>query len=278
MNRLQKALLDILECFIKVCEEHQLTWFLVNGSALGAEKYGGFIPWDDDIDVAMPREDYEIFCQKAQNSLPPHLFLQNYKTQKEFPLFYSKLRNSNTTFIEEGMRHLDIHHGIYIDIFPLDNFPDGKLQQLALRCKLKVLGSLQFCGYKNNMGWRKRLLRAFGYHKKTDRTLARMEKLVRRYQNTKNVCDYGDRQGKGLCPRAFYEQCGFASFEGLQVPVPSPIEEYLSYKYGNWRAELPKEQQISHHYTVAYNLDVPYGEHIKSTDMLADLSANINKP
>ncbi len=261
MNRLQQELLNILECFIGVCKEHDLTWFLVNGSALGAEKYGGFIPWDDDMDVAMPRKDYEIFCQKAKESLPSHLFLQNYKTQESFPFFYSKLRNMNTTFIEEGVQHLDICHGIYIDVFPLDGYPDGRLQQKVLQCKLKVLSSLQFCGFENNLNWKKRLLRAFGYHKKTAKTLARMEKTVRQYQNTETLCDYGDRYGKGCYPREIYQQHKPASFEHLQVYIPCAIDEYLTYKYGDWKTELPKEQQKSHHHTVVCDLDTPYTEY-----------------
>lgn len=261
MNRLQNELLNILESFIGVCREHNLTWFLVNGSALGAEKYGGFIPWDDDMDVAMPRKDYEIFCQKAKESLPSHLFLQNYKTQKNFPFFYSKLRNSNTTFIEEGVQHLDINHGIYIDIFPIDGYPNGKIQQKVLRLQYKVCIWFQFCGFENDMNLKKRVLRFFGFHKRTAKTLARMEKTVRRYQNTNWLCDYGDRQGKGCFPREIYEQHKESTFEHLQVFIPASTHEYFGYKYGDWKAELPKEQQKSHHGVVVCDLDTPYTQY-----------------
>ncbi len=261
MNRLQKELINLLECFMAVCQEHNLTWFLINGSALGAEKYGGFIPWDDDVDVAMPRKDYEMFCEKAKESLPSHLFLQNYKTQKAFPLFYSKLRNSNTTFIEEGVKHLDINHGIYIDIFPLDGYPDGKVAQKVLTAKLKLFSTLQFCGFENDMSWKKRFLRLFGFHKRTDKTMIAMEKNVKRYQNTKQICDYGDRQGKGCYPREIYERCKMVRFERLQVPIPALTDEYFSCKYGDWKAELPPEQQKSHHRVVVCDLDTPYTQY-----------------
>lgn len=257
MNRLQEELVSILESFIKICEEQKLTWFLVNGSALGAEKYSGFIPWDDDMDVAMPRKDYEIFCQKANDLLPAHLFLQNYKTEKAFPFFYSKLRNVNTTFVEEGVQHLDICHGIYIDVFPIDGYPDGKLSQVILNGKWKILSSMQFCGFENRVNLKKRVLRFLGYHKKTAKTLSRMEKTARKYHNTKQLCDYGDRYGKGRYAKEIYEQLKSASFEHLQVYIPAATDEYLRHKYGNWKAELPKEQQKSHHHTVVCDLDTP---------------------
>ena len=83
MTKLQAKELEILIQFLRICEQCGLTYFLVCGSALGAVKYGGFIPWDDDIDVAMPRKDYEEFCKKAPSLLPDWCFLQNYHTDKQ---------------------------------------------------------------------------------------------------------------------------------------------------------------------------------------------------
>lgn len=259
MNRLQKELLDILEHFLKMCSELGLTYYLANGSALGAKKYGGFIPWDDDIDVEMPRADYEIFCENAKNYLPEHLFLQNYQTDKEFPLLYTKIRNTNTTFIESDLKHLDINHGIYIDIFPLDGYPDSVFKRANLRCKLKVFSWMQFCGFQNSKGIHQRLLRILGYHRRTNKTLAKMEKMIRKYGNeTRKCCDYADRQGKGCVPWEYYGDGCMAEFERLSVVIPSNIEEYLTYKYDDWKSELPKEQKVSHHNALVCDLDNSY--------------------
>lgn len=120
MTELQTVELELLRQFLAVCEREGLTYYMVCGSALGAVKYGGFIPWDDDIDVALPRADYERFCRVAPGLLPDWCFLQNYRSE---PLYYrlgSKLRDSRTTFAEVMAERLDIHHGVFIDIFPLD--------------------------------------------------------------------------------------------------------------------------------------------------------------
>lgn len=265
MNRLQEELLSILEIYIDICRELNLTYYLANGSALGAEKYSGFIPWDDDIDIVMPRADYEIFCEKAPDFLPKHLFLQNYQTDIRFPLFYSKLRNSNTTFIENDVKNLPINHGIYIDVFPLDGYPDNKISQVILKYRLKILSCKQFCGFDNDKRPHKVLARFLGYHRRTNKTLAAMERLVRRFgDHTKNICDYGDRQQKGCLPREFYGEGKEAIFEHLQVRIPQRIDEYLTYKYDNWKADLPADQQKSHHNTVAFDLDKPYLDYLRN--------------
>ena len=94
MNELQKIEFDMLKEVVRVCSELKLTYYLVCGSALGSIKYRGFIPWDDDMDIALPRRDYEIFIKEAQALLPENLFLQNYHTEPSFPQIFSKLRNS----------------------------------------------------------------------------------------------------------------------------------------------------------------------------------------
>lgn len=86
MTELQEIEFGLLQQFLSVCEQLNLTYYLVCGSALGAVKYGGFIPWDDDIDVALPRKDYEIFCREAPRILPEWCFLQNYHSEPQYYL------------------------------------------------------------------------------------------------------------------------------------------------------------------------------------------------
>ena len=89
MTTLQKKVFQILQIFTQICDQLQLKYFLVCGSALGAVKYGGFVPWDDDADVALFRNDYERFCKEAPALLPEQLFLQNFQSDPAFPAIYS---------------------------------------------------------------------------------------------------------------------------------------------------------------------------------------------
>ena len=259
MNEFQYALVNVLEQFLKVCKLLDLKYYAANGTVLGALKYGGFIPWDDDIDIAMPREDYDIFCEKAKEYLPDYIFVQNYKTDKNFPLFYTKLRNSNTTFIETDVKHIDMNHGIYIDIFPLDGFPDGLLSRKKLSIEFKILRAMQFCGFGNSNKMHHKLLRAFGCHRNTTRILSRMEKIVKKVKSNSNVCcDYGDRQEKGCFSWDVYGNGLLVNFEHLELIVPEKFDEYLTYKYGDWRMDLPKEKQKTHHNVYICDLNVSY--------------------
>ena len=123
MTDLQQVEFKLLQAVDIVCKQLNIKYYLICGSALGAVKYSGFIPWDDDLDIGMLRSDYEVFVEMAQELLPNSYFLQNYRTDPAFPQIFSKVRDSNTTYIEKSAAKLSINHGVYIDVFPLDGYP-----------------------------------------------------------------------------------------------------------------------------------------------------------
>lgn len=271
MNRLQTVELELLKAFVDICEKLELKYYLVCGTALGAVKYGGFIPWDDDVDVALPREEYRRFLQEAPALLPEHIFLQNYRTDPAFPHVYTKLRHSGTTFIEEGTAHLPIHHGVYLDVFPLDGYPEGKLAGKIFDLKKKLLTWQQYCALKGDPKPRVRLrnkfYRALGFHKRTAKTMAAMERLFCRYPARTGAiwCNHGNWQGRlEYAPRTQYGEGTWASFEGLRVRIPEQFDAYLTQKYGDWRAELPQDKQVSHHAWLVCDVDKPYTDYTNS--------------
>ena len=111
----------------EVCGKLGIDYFIIGGTLLGAVRHKGFIPWDDDIDIGMMRSDYEIFVQKAQELLPAGSFLQTRFTDTELPCCFAKVRKDDTTFIETSMKDLHIHHGIYVDVFPFDYYPQNRV-------------------------------------------------------------------------------------------------------------------------------------------------------
>jgi len=269
VNELQKTERELLKYFLEVCDRLELNYYLICGTALGAVKYGGFIPWDDDIDVALFREDYEAFLRKAPAMLPEYIFLQNYRTDPAFPQIFSKLRDSRTTYMEESSAKLPINHGVYIDIFPLDGYPKHKKDQQKLERKKTRYKRQLACCFDVNRGFSSQLLcamnRLFGCKKNSAKIAKKYETLVSSYPigGSQLICNHGNWQGQ--LEYASQEQYGKGTqvkFEGLDVRVPEKYDEYLTQKYGNWRADLPKEQQVGHHYYSVLDLKRPYTEYI----------------
>ena len=124
-EKLKKIEIELLLSFIEITKKYNLKYFLLGGTCLGAVRHNGFIPWDDDIDVGLPREDYEVFLKVAQAELPENVFLQNGNTDPEYTLNFAKLRNSDTTFMEQSFKNYKINHGVYIDVFPLDGYKNS---------------------------------------------------------------------------------------------------------------------------------------------------------
>lgn len=271
MTELQKVEYSLLCEFIRVCEALKIRYYLVCGTALGAVKYGGFIPWDDDVDVALTREDYTVFCEKAPQLLPEYVFLQNYKTDPNFPAFYSKLRDSRTTYIEKSVKNIDMNHGVYIDVFPLDGYPvdENEIKRLESRKrKLKLRLSCAFA-FNEKQSLKSKLYfcveRLLGYHKRTAKTAEKIEKLISAYPiaESKLWCNHGNWQRVlEYAPREQYGEGTFAKFEDLKVRVPEMYDEYLTQKYGDWRSDIPQEEQVGHHYYEICDTGTPYASYI----------------
>ena len=141
MLKLRQVELDMFKAFLSACKTLNLRYYLIGGALLGAVRHKGFIPWDDDIDIGMFREDYEKFKKKAQKFLPEYYFVQTNETEPAYPLSFIKIRDNRTTFIETSVKKFPINHGVYIDIFPLDYYPKNKLSQFYLKFRKKVIYS-----------------------------------------------------------------------------------------------------------------------------------------
>lgn len=121
IKEIQDIACDIMVEFDKICRKYNLKYSLEGGSLLGAVKYGGFVPWDDDIDVIMLRKDYEEFIKIAQKELSAKYFVQTSRNTTEFPLNYAKICYKGTEIYDYEFSHLKMNHGVFIDIFPIDN-------------------------------------------------------------------------------------------------------------------------------------------------------------
>jgi len=265
MTPLQQKELQLLAHFVRICEALKLRYYLVCGTALGAVKYRGFIPWDDDVDVAMPREDYETFLREAPALLPEGIFLQNYRTDPAFPQIFSKLRDSGTTYLEKSSAHLPIHHGMYIDIFPLDGYPAQKHRQLWLEVRKKLYLQLLGTAFAEPEPLKSRIIfrikRFFGLQRYSAVFARGYENMIRSFPAAGSSlwCNHGNWQGRlEYAPRAQYGRGTGAVFEGLPVRIPEQYDAYLRQKYGDYHQDPPKEEQVGHHYHTVCDPDRPY--------------------
>lgn len=124
MKRVWNIEIECLEEIKRICKKYDVTYYAIAGTLLGAVRHKGFIPWDNDIDLGMPRKDYEKFMEVAAQELKEPYFMQTYKTERRFSFDMIKIRNSNTTAFTPTEDINDLHKGIFIDIFPIDNEPD----------------------------------------------------------------------------------------------------------------------------------------------------------
>lgn len=263
IQKLKALELDLLKAFIAVCEKHDLLYFLVEGSALGAVRHGGFIPWDDDIDVAMPREDYEKFLAVAQADLPEGLFLQTNETDPAYVTGFAKIRNSNTAFIETSARKLAINHGVYLDIFVLDgcnNFAATKKKTKLLQARI----ASRFLVKRSLKGRMVQFVAAIRYPSvaRAVRLLDTIHRAVP-YATAENVVNYGSAWGKKeVMPREIYGKGVLGSFEGVPVRLPEKVDEYLTRLYGDYMTPPPPEKQVSHHNCDVIDLERSYKEYV----------------
>ena len=123
LTKVQKAELGILRDFVDLCEKNNLTYFGIAGTGIGAIRHGGFIPWDDDIDVAMPRDDFEQFVDIAKRQYSNKYMIMNGTENENYPLLTTRWMIRGTEFVEEPLKNIKCPLGIFLDIYPLDKIP-----------------------------------------------------------------------------------------------------------------------------------------------------------
>lgn len=264
---IQDISLEMLKEFIQICNKHNLRYFLLGGTCLGAVRHKGFIPWDDDIDVGMPRNDYNKFCEIAQKELKDGLFFQNSKTDKNYPMNFAKIRNSNTTFIETSISKIKVNHGVYLDIFPLDGYSNAKKDKFLNRIYNLRVG----CIYKANTfkAFIKKLAKiilsfpfAVSYKKARDKRDALIQKY--NFDESDLVTNYCGAWGdKEIVPRDYFSNGIEGEFEGLKVTLPEKYDLYLKHVYGDYMQLPPEEKRVTHHYTTVIDLEKPYTYYTK---------------
>lgn len=266
MDQLKTIETDILRAFVRVCEQLNLRYYLLGGTLLGAVRHQGFIPWDDDIDIGMPRADYERFLEQGGGLLPDHLFLQTNVTDPEYPLCFAKIRDSRTTFVESSVGDRKINHGVFLDIFPLDYYPEGVFERATFTLRKKLL-----CGridtvfrIPENRTAKARSKRILGtiLMPSLKRAVRNRNRLYRSVKKSSFLANYGGAWGaKEIVPADWYGDGTPVQFEGLTVMAPREYDKWLTQVYGDYMQLPPVEKRVNHHYTDAIDLKKSYLEY-----------------
>ena len=262
LGKLQKKELEIFCEFIKICEKLNIRYYLLAGTLLGAVRHKGFIPWDDDIDVGILREDYEKLLNCANEFLPSHLFLQSYKSDKGYHQPYAKLRNSDTAFIELSVKDNPMNHGIFIDIFPLDRCDLSIYNSRSYRLREKVYSMSASSLMKNNkLDFKRRLIRLACklVCPNPKKALAKIDALRQSMKNGNMLVNfsgvYGDRE---IGPAEWYGEGETLEFEGITVTVPKEYDKLLTQIYGDYMTPPPPEKRITTHQTCVIDTENSY--------------------
>lgn len=239
----QKVMLDMLKIIDGICKKNNISYMLFAGTALGAVRHEGFIPWDDDLDIIMLRRDYEKFMHVALKELDA----DSYYLQKEFsehwPMFFSKLRKNNTACIERYIpRDEKVHQGIYIDIFPCDNLSNNKIKRNLqfLASKIIIAKSIKKRGYLTDSKLKKIVLLISDVF-----PIRMLLKFVRNEKDLDSMYVHtffaaASKYEKNVFPREWFENRVEKLFEGDYYPVSRFYREMLTKIYGDYMI-LPSE-------------------------------------
>lgn len=268
MTRLRQNELSIFKCFIGVCEQLNLTYFVIQGTLLGAVRHKGFIPWDDDIDVGMPRKDYMAFLEKGQALMPDNYFIQCHDTDPSYPHGFAKIRNSKTSFVETTCKNIPMNHGIYVDVFPYDYYPDCiisqlrfEIEKLLLRYRIRSVLYIPSDNEKSVKNFFRHVLIVISkfVYPDANEAIEKQNDLYEKFKKGKRVINNGSPWGKRECiPCSWIENVTTLDFEGILVNAPICYKEYLSHVYGNYMELPPMEKRISHHYICALSFTEEY--------------------
>ena len=241
LRKLQLCELEILKEFVRICEKYALKYYLTVGTLLGAARHHGFIPWDDDIDVAMPRKDYDRFAEICQQELGKRYFYQSPETDPYYFLPYAKIRKNGTTVYEERFRLARFHKGVFIDIFPLDFCPKpglfchfifNVLAVVNYRCQVDSgeLG-IPYKELSGKIGYT--ILRLFS-KKQIQKLRKYLINISHCLSDGGHVVLYAGAYGyyREVMPQEWYFGQNTMSFEGSMFSVPAYPDGLLSQVYG----------------------------------------------
>lgn len=261
--------LDLLNKLDNICKKHNLRYFLIYGTLLGAIRHHGFIPWDDDIDVIMFREDYEKLVGLSDEFQYPYFF-QTPQTDPNYFYSFAKIRNENTTFVSDAFSFQGFHAGVFLDIMVLDNWipADGKIvydfvKYLIIENSIymrKKNPNLSQSDLKRVMQW-KGLDPLFVYNM-IQKTGQMFRDCETEYCADSTMTIYG--YGRSVFKKHFFREATYVQFENLHLPVPADYDSCLKTTYSNYMELPPLDKRGMWHPNYIIDTDLSYKVRLKN--------------
>lgn len=276
ITQLQNKILEIMLYIDSFCRENEIEYYLMGGTALGAKRHDGFIPWDDDLDIFMTPDNYErfrkLFYKKGNRSL---FYLQEWGLTKEGNIRISKLRMNKTTYIEPLLKNKNIHHGIYVDIFILHTCPNSRFKQVKqyLWAKYVVAKGLSDRGYSRRrgvIGLLLKLLKILPSKYLVEYGL----KQVYKYRNESSdyYCNFLGKAGfkNGIYKKNWFGKGKDINFETIKLKVPERLEDFLSERFGDYM-KIPSLERIKwEQHAEKWDVNIGFSKYLKNINNYND--------
>ena len=263
LAKLQKVELEILKDFADLCEKYSIDYFGMGGTAIGAIRHGGFIPWDDDIDVGLTRKNYNKFLKVVKKEYADKYMIITAKSSKNFPLMNTRMALKGTKFKEDTFKKLDVENGIFLDIFCFENVSDNNLKMkwqilnawfwgkiLILKyIKDPVLYVKGFTAKLVNFGCKVMhgILKLFRVKKETLYKKSKAFSMMYNDKETKRVAFmFEPSPFMSVLELSDIEPTKFMDFNGMQIRFPNRIEVLLEKRYGDYMTLPPEEKRHNH--------------------------------
>ena len=264
MDLLHQVDLNIVKEVVSICEKHGFTYYMLGGTMLGAVRHKGFIPWDDDIDLGIPRKDYEEFLRVAPKELSSYLRVVNYHTDPEYHYYITRILDTETRVEEERIGNENKYTNASIDIFPIDGTPNNAILRKIYFFRVLYHRALMSLCYKDSID-RKRprgtaekillwVLEKIPVEKITTpyKQKEQIDKLLKK-QKIDGAKYIGNIMGayrtKEIVPAEFYGKGKMYPFESIELRGMQMSDEYLKWTYGDYM-QLPPEDKRKTHFKI----------------------------